>query len=535
MKKKFIIAAAVIAAPLLCFLLWPLDDEKYAISFNRAMIDRKNAFLEERRRAARPPRRPNIIILIADDLGMNDISLYGGMNVQTPNIDAIGREGATFNEAYCTSSISSPSRAGMLTGRYQQRFGHETQPNSRYPKNRLEYYAFKYLVDTGDWKVADADGVPAKEDIAKQGLPPSEITLAELLSAGGYDTAISGKWHLGYNEPLLPGNRGFARQYGCYEAFTLYAPVDSPGIVNHRHDYFADRHIWSQERKGPCAIMRNGRIIDEKEYLTFAIAREAVNFIGEKHAGPFFLYVPFTAPHTPFQATKEYYDRFAHVADTNKRTYYAMIAALDDAVGMITRKVKEAGLDNDTVIFFASDNGGATYTGATDNAPLKGGKFTNFEGGLGVPCAMRWKGRVPAGTVYRNPVSLFDFFTTCASAAGSVLPGDREIDGVDLLPYLTGKKGGEPHRALFWRAGYNRAVRMGQWKLIMDERTGRRLLYDMTADRIERRDLSAENPDIVEKLAGEFSSWEKGMASPAWPRVMDYRFVFDGEEFYYEL
>jgi len=535
LKKRLIVLIALILSPLLIYLMYPLDDRRYAITADRAMLERKRAFLDARRTCAHARNRPNIVIILADDLGKTDISLYGGTAVHTPNIDALGKEGVVFDEAYCTSPICSPSRAGMLTGRYGQRYGYETQPNSRYPRNRLEYYAYKNFVNTGNWVLAPLQGIPAEEDIARQGLPASEITLAELLGADGYRTAITGKWHLGHNGDFIPNNRGFGYQYGFYEAFTLYAPIGSPGIVEHRHDYFASKHIWAQERTGTCAIRRDGAVIDEKEYLTFAIAREAVQFIKENSAAPFLLYVPFSAPHTPFQAPVSYCERFSHVADTNKRVYYAMIAALDDAVGMISRAIKDAGLDEKTLVVFASDNGGATYTGATDNAPLKGGKFTNFEGGINVPLALRWKGRISGGARYTKPVSLLDVFATAASAAGCALPSDREIDGVDLLPYVTGSAKCSPHRALFWRSCFNRAVRKGDWKLIVDERSGRKLLYNMRADKVEHRDLSAGNPETIEELMNHFRAWEKGMTGPLWPRVMDYRFVIDGEEFYYAL
>jgi arylsulfatase A-like enzyme len=478
---------------------------------------------------------PNILIITADDLGLTDMSLYGGPHVDTPHMDAIGTEGVIFTDAYCTSPICSPSRASMLTGRYQQRYGYEVQPQNRYPRNRLEYYVFKFFIDTGNWVLVEQPEVPRKKDIAKQGLPPSEITLAELLEAGGYETGIIGKWHLGFNDPFIPNNRGFDYQYGFYEAFSLYAPVDHPDIVNYRHDYFANKHIWKQERKGPCAIRRNHEIIEEDEYLTTRIAEEAVRYLRDYRDNRFFLNVSFSAPHTPFQAPEKYVDMFSHVEDKNKRVYYAMIKALDDGVGMIMHALEELGLEENTIVMFASDNGGATYTGATDNAPLKGGKFTNFEGGLSVPCMMRWKGVLPEGMLYEHPVSLLDFFNTAAAVTDIGLPDDRVYDGVDLIPYLTGEKLERPHDALFWRAGYNKAVRKGPWKLIIDEKAGRTLLYNLEADRTEQNNLAEEQPDIVRELKQVLSEWEKELMEPLWPRVMDYRFTIDGEEFMFAL
>jgi arylsulfatase A-like enzyme len=369
----------------------------------------------------------------------------------------------------------------------------------------------------------------------KQGLPPSEITLGELLGNYGYSTGITGKWHLGFEEEFIPNNRGFDYQYGFYEAFSLFSPVDDPDVVHHRHDYFASKHIWKQERTGTSAIRRNHQVIEEPEYLTFRIAEEANAFMRRNREEPFFLYVPFSAPHTPFQAPRDYVDLFEHVEDVNKRVYYAMIKALDDAVGSILGTLEELGLEENTLILFASDNGGATYTGATENAPLKGGKFSNFEGGINVPATARWPGVIPEGSVFTPPVSLLDFFTTAARTAGAPLPEDRVYDGVDLIPYLTGKAEGPPHEALYWRAAYNKAVRTGRWKLIIDEKADRTFLYDMETDKIERQNLAAERPEVTAELKEMLTAWESELMEPLWPRVMDFRFDIDGEIYDFAL
>ncbi len=543
MKKAIVLAVLIVSAGFLAFLLLPLASRRYAISFNDEMIAKKEEFLAEVRKedpagnrsAHRTEEPPNILIITADDLGLTDISLYGSRQVDTPHMDAIGTDGVIFTDAYCTSPICSPSRASMLTGRYQQRYGFELQPQNRYPRNRLEYYVFKFFIDTGNWVLVEPPEVPKKKDVEKQGLPPSEITLAELLGAGGYETGIIGKWHLGFNDPFIPNNRGFDYQYGFYEAFSLYAPVDHPDIVNYRHDYFANKHIWKQERSGPCAVRRNHEVVEEEEYLTTRIAEEAVEYLSNHQNDRFFLYVPFSAPHTPFQAPEEYVDMFSHVEDENKRVYYAMIKALDDGVGMIMQALEELGLEENTIVMFASDNGGASYTGATENEPLKGGKFTNFEGGLSVPYMIRWKGVLPEGELYEHPVSLLDFFATSAELAGVQLPDDREYDGVNLVPYVTGEKDEKPHGALFWRAGFNKAVRKGPWKLIIDEQADRTLLYDLEADRVEQNNVAEDHPDVVRELKKALREWEKGLTGPLWPRVMDYRFTIDGEEFMFAL
>jgi arylsulfatase A-like enzyme len=527
--KVFLAAAVLAFTSMLILALLPVSSKRYRIEFDEAKNEGKRDYLEEITRSDLPQEqeRPNILFILADDLGKTDISLYGGRIVNTPHIDAIGEQGVVFTDAYCTSPLCSPSRAAIMTGRYQQRFGHELQTNNRYPRNRLEYLVFKYILDIGFWRVAEL-AVPRKQDIAKQGLAPGEITLAELLQSSGYATGIIGKWHLGHEELFLPLNRGFDYHYGFYEAFSLYDQVDDPNVVNRPLDEFSDRHQWRQGRKGTSAIRRNNMVIEESEYLTDRIAEEAIDFLEEHRAEPFLLCVPFSAPHVPFQAQRGYYDRISTIDNKTKRVYNAMIKNLDDAVGRITDKVDELGLGSDTLIFFASDNGGALHTGATENAPLKGGKFTNFEGGLNIPFMLQWEGVIAPGTGYTQPVSLMDVFVTAAAASGTALPADREFDGVDLIPYLLEAEHDPPHRALFWRAAYNKAVRRDYWKLIVNERSGQILLYNLLHDRREKVNLAPRYPEVVRDLLDELRVWERTLHPPSWPRVMDVEFLIDG-------
>lgn len=535
-RKKWYLGISIAVFILLLYLLFPLSSRKFAIANDEEKEKSKLRYLEEcKKHSAVLSKKPNVILITADDLGKTDISLYGSPYVSTPNIDSIGNEGVIFSEAYCSSPICSPSRAGFLTGRYQQRFGFEFQPRDLYPRNRLEKIIYKYIIDTGEMYITKAKRYPRKKDIAQQGIPGSEITLGEILSGTGYRTASIGKWHLGYADPFVPNARGFEYQYGFYEAFSLYAPVDDPDIVNYRHDYFANKHIWNQERKGPCAVRRNNEVIEEEEYLTFRIAEEVNDRIDEWEDEPFFIHASFSAPHTPFQVPKEYYNRFSHVKDKNKRVYYGMIAALDDAVGSILSVIEKRGLEENTIIFFASDNGGATYTGATDNFPLKGGKFTNFEGGINIPFMVRWPGTLKPGTLFDEPVILLDVFTTSIAAAGLPLTEERILDGVDLLPFITGEAAGSPHDALFWRSGFNKAVRKGDWKLILDTRENESILYNVRDDKLEKRDVSAQNPEKKEELLMELESWEKELMDPLWPHLMDHKFVIDGEEYFFAL
>ena len=554
MKKKLLIISITALFPL-AWLFWPLSGEQATIQFDEEKVAFRTTFLAERPAQANKTHqlsndstkptlnRPNIIILLADDLGKTDISLYGSPFVKTPNIDAIGHEGIIFNEGYITSPICSPSRAGLMTGRYQQRFGFELIVHDRYPKNRLEYYGFKYLMPTGEWRVADLVQYPDFDQMLKQGLPPSEIILSELLKKHGYATGITGKWHLGYNETAIPSNRGFDYQYGFYDAHTLFmADTSAPGIVNQRHPFnFSDKYIWEKGRTGNCAIRRNNLEIDDDQFLTDRIVEEAGQFITTHKDEPFFLYVPFLMPHSPFQVQQSYYDQFSHVKDRNKRVYYAMIATLDHAVGQIMARLKAEGLDDNTLVFFLSDNGGATYTHATDNAPLKGGKFTNFEGGLNVPFMMRWPGVIPAGQKSDWPVISMDIFATVCELCSLQLPQDRVYDGVDIFPYcLGGRDSAEskalkspeinnpPHEQLCWRSGYNKAIRKGDWKLIRNEKSDLTVLYNLSVDKNETQNIAVQNPAIVKALSEDLDRWEDQMLDPAWPQVMDFRFL-DGE------
>ncbi|RZJ51135.1 MAG: sulfatase [Chryseobacterium sp.] len=524
----------VVLLILAAFLFWPINTDGTLIKADEKLAEGKKEFLAQKDTSKTSEKKPNIIILLADDLGKYDISLYGGKSTPTPQIDSLAASGVTFTEGYVSSSICSPSRAGLITGRYQERFGHEFQPGDRYPKNNLEYYAFKYLINTDNWKLNPKITYPNDASIATQGLPKSEITFADLAKRKGYSTAIIGKWHLGHNKGFFPLDRGFDYHYGFYQAFSLFAPEDdNPDIINHHHKDFTDKTIWGNGRIGIGQIRRDSTIIDEKAYLTEKFADEAEAFIDKNKNKPFLLYVPFNAPHTPFQVRKKYYDRFPNVKDENKRVYFAMISALDDAIGRIREKVRKEGLEENTLIFFASDNGGADYTFATTNAPLKGGKFSHFEGGINVPFALSWKGKIKPNTVYKTPVSSLDIFSTIAAAIHSDLPKDRVYDGVDLVSYVNENK--EAHKNLYWRSGDAKAIRSGNWKLIISGKTHERWLYDLSKDKFEKTDLAAKNPQKVNELELALQSWEKGLVKPLWPNLMHYEFDFGKQKYFVDL
>jgi arylsulfatase A-like enzyme len=428
-------------------------------------------------------RRPNVIVIVADDLGYGDVCCLSCQGLATPNIDSIASAGVRFTDGHVTAPVCSPSRAGFMTGRYQQRFGHEFNAGAAERCERMGL-----------------------------GLPTTETTLTEVMKAAGYVTGMVGKWHLGSNPQFHPQKRGFDEFFGFLHGGNLYMdPHDQPGV----HNATVSDERFGGRRTELNPILRGTDPVVEEQYLTDAFTREAVAFIERHRSEPFFLYVPYNAPHTPLQATDEYYQRFPDIADERKRIYAAMVSALDDGVGEILESLKRFELWNDTLVVFFSDNGCATYTNACYNDPLLGGKLTLFEGGQRIPYLMQLPGVLPAGATYDRAVSTLDIFPTVATLAGAELPPGR--DGVDLVPFLTGRKEGDPHEALFWRNGTNSAVRKGRWKLVNLGEGEHVLLYDVVADIGETNDLAAAHPEVLDELSGLLERWQSELVDPLWP------------------
>lgn len=495
-----------------------------AVPFDTAMYEQKKAFLANENPKANS--NINVILIVADDLGKHDLSIYGNPFIQTPNIDQLAKEGLLFNSGYASASVCSPSRAGFMTGRYQQRFGYHLQPHPRYPKNKTELWLFQNLINTSYLKPENYAPYPHKKESLK-GLPPSEITISELLKSNGYQTAWIGKWHLGYKEPLLPQNFGFDYRYGCYEAYTLFADPKDKNIVNARINEFTDKVIWKGARKGACAIRENETIIDEKEYITYAFFNKAQQFIAQNKNNPFFVYLPITAPHTPYQAPKNIYDQLSHIPEHNKRVYYAMVIALDNAVGQLVQYLKAENIYDNTLIIFTSDNGAALYSNTVDNLPLNGGKMTLFEGGINVPFIMTCKNLIKEPHFIETPVSLLDIFATIADATQSNLPEDRIYDGVSLLDIT-------PHSpierdALYWYSDYNLAIQKDKYKLIVNTKNNTIDLYNLTADRGEKTNISKQSPGETQQLQELLTKWLEKMPRMYWPRIMNYEIYINGE------
>jgi arylsulfatase A-like enzyme len=485
----------------------------------------------------KPVDRPNIILIVADDLGYSDLQSYGNLAIHTPHIDSLGIDGIRFTRAYVTSPICSPSRMGIMTGRYQNRFGSEYMPYDNFDpaflKNlRKHYFSLRKQVP-GLKTMKPHLGLNRSK--YKTGLDLHEITLAELLKKQNYVTGLVGKWNLGDDDGNHPYQRGFDYCYYFDGALTRYVddPVDTSRYINkHLPWAFSELPAWTP-RGGATAIREGRDIVKDSGYLTFSIAEKGAAFIEKNKDHPFFLTLTFNAPHDPFQVPRDYFDRIRDVHDTVKRVYYGMIEAMDDAVGKIVEKLRTLHIEEQTLIVFISDNGGATYTRATDNAPLRGGKCTHFEGGLRVPFFIKYPSLIRGSSVYDNPVSSLDIFATVAAVANTPLPADRIYDGTNLIPFLT-NNAGSPHDVFYWRSGYSKAIYKGNWKLYINQKSKRKFLFDLSNDNEENHDLSPGNPDKVSELTGELENWERTQTvKPAWPSIADLSIEVDGEWYYF--
>tara|TARA_Y100001933_G_scaffold232387_2_gene250984 strand:+ start:505 stop:2169 length:1665 start_codon:yes stop_codon:yes gene_type:complete len=479
---------------------------------------------------AAPPgqRPPNVVVILADDLGFNDVSFTGGGaadgSIMTPNIDRIAREGVVFANGYAANAVCAPSRASIMTGRYSTRFGFEYTP------------AFKIGATIAEWTNEGRpealhthvnhdtlDDLPGMEHL---GMPPEEITVAEVLKEAGYHTAHIGKWHLGGTGGMRPEDQGFDNS--LYMAGMSYLPPDSPDVVNARIPDNIDRMVWASMQYS--AQFNGSHTFEPDGYLTDYYTEEALDFIDANRNRPFFLYLAHWGIHNPLQALKSDYDALDHIEDHALRVYAAMIVALDRSVGRVLERLEQYGLDDDTLVIFTSDNGGAGYLGLPDvNEPYRGWKLTHFEGGTHVPFFARWPARIPAGSRFDAPVNHIDLMPTIVAAAGSTLPDDRVIDGVDLVPFVTGETpaGAVPHETLFWRQGYLQTVQHRGWKLITEGRTGQRWLFDLNADPTEQHNLAAAEPALVEDLLGLLAVHNDSQAPPRWPGVIEIPVMID--------
>ena len=407
--------------------------------------------------------KPNFVIFYADDLGWGETGVQGNTDIPTPHIDSIARNGVRFKQGYVAATYCSPSRAGLLTGRYPTRFGHEFN------------------------SVA-----------SKTGLHLKETTLADRLKILGYATACIGKWHLGGGPEYRPTRRGFDEFYGTLANSPFFHPTN-----------FVDSLLSGDVRM----------IDDGTFYTTDAYTERSLEWIEKNSSKPMFLYIPFNAVHAPLQAPQKYLDRFPGITEEKRKLFAAMMSAMDDGIGRVMEKVREIGQEENTLYFLIGDNGGPIDHTTSANGGLRGHKATTFEGGPRVPFFAQWKGHLPADTVYDFPVQNLDVLPTLVTAAGGTVDPAWKLDGVDLLPYLTGASTSRPHETLYWRFGPQWAVRQGDYKLVVSKGgSGNPELYNLAADQSESNDLAVVEPDKVRELQSLWNTWS---AEQAEPRALD--------------
>ena len=431
--------------------------------------------------------KPNIILILTDDLGYADVGFNGSKDIVTPNIDELANNGVVFSNGYVSYPVCGPSRAGLMTGRYQDSFG--------FGKNPLF----------------------APKD-PKMGLPLSEQTMADMLKASNYRTFAVGKWHLGAHESLRPLKRGFDEFFGFLTGGHRYFPNE--------WDLEDETKVKSQFDAYRTKLLRNNKRTEEKEYLTDALSRETVDFIDRNANVPFFIYLAYNAPHGPLQATKEYLKRYDHIKEINRKTYAAMVSAVDDGVGDIISKLKAKGIYENTIIYFLSDNGGR-LKGDSDNGQLRGKKGDLFEGGIRVPFVMQWPNEIEGGQVFDKPVISLDIFATLKAITSPNIKSKNELHGVNLIPFIKGNNKNHPHDYLFWRNNLMQndpnlrvlgsAVRSGDYKFINNKQID--ALYNLTKEVSEKSNLKKNNK-IYDSLINEFQIWNTSLRDPIFLGLM---------------
>jgi arylsulfatase A-like enzyme len=410
--------------------------------------------------------KPNVLLIVSDDQGYADTGFQGGKQIPTPHLDRLAGSGLRCTSGYASHPFCSPTRAGLMTGRYQQRFGHEMNPN---------------------YNPSDSS----------EGLPLTETLLPQHLKKAGYVTGWVGKWHLGATPAHEPQARGFDETFG----------------------FIGGGHQFKDWKPGPgeyvLPLRRNGDPVPSQGHLTTQFGDEAAAFVNRHTDQPWFLYLAFNAPHSPEQPTAERRERFKGIEGT-RGAYCAQVSLMDDAIGDVMNALEKTKQRERTLVFFFSDNGGQTHPSTcADNGPLRAAKGEVYEGGVRVPYVVSWPARLPAGKDYDPPVSSLDVFATALAAAGAEMPADKTYDSVNLVPYLAGETKGAPHERLYWRVGggAKHAVREGDWKLVRHQGKPDEL-YNVATDLGEKRDLAAAQPDRLRELAAALDAWDKQLVPP---------------------
>jgi len=417
--------------------------------------------------------QPNIIVFMSDDMGFADTGFTGSTDILTPNLDRLAASGVIFEQGYVTHPFCGPSRAGLLSGRYQHRYGFETNP-AYDPANPI------------------------------MGIDPGEVLFPKRLQKAGYVTGCVGKWHLGAADAFHPNNRGFDYFYG---------------FLGGGHDYFRIDMTQPVKEAYLQGLIRNKRPADFEGYLTTALSRDAAKFVTDNKEKPFFLYVAYNAPHMPLQAPKEDIARYAHIKERKRRIYAAMVDLMDRGIGDVITAVEENGLRDNTLMFFLADNGGPLASEKTpkggngsSNAPFRGGKGNVYDGGVHVPFIASWPAKIKAGSRYNKPVSALDIARTAVEVAGADADFGPAMEGVDLIPFVTGELEGAPHPYLYWRNGDGR-----QWSILAADGTKHMrsrdqrapLLFSLPNDISESNDLAAEQPERASELRQQWLKWDQ--------------------------
>ncbi|BCX46193.1 N-acetylgalactosamine-6-sulfatase [Haloferula helveola] len=415
--------------------------------------------------------RPNIIVIMADDMGYADAGFTGATDIKTPHLDALAASGVVFRQGYVTHPFCGPSRAGLLSGRYQHRFGFETNP------------------------AYDASN-------PYMGIDPAEVLFPKHLQDAGYRTGVIGKWHLGSAPAFHPNHRGFDYFYGFLGGGHDYISIDLRKPV-------AEGYLQALERNGMPAAFDG--------YLTTALSEDAAGFVRDSGDRPFFLYLAYNAPHAPLQAPKEAIGKYAHIEDRNRRIYAAMVDVMDAGIGKVVSALEDAGHRDNTLIFFLSDNGGPqagpdspSKGNGSSNKPFRGGKGDVYDGGIHVPFIASWPARIPAGSSFEHPVIALDIAKTALACAGTGRGVGSGLEGVDLVPHLTGETDSPPHDMLFWKNGPRWAVLSSKGDKLLSQGKGKAELYRLPEDVSESRNLAREETEQADRLKTDWMGWNEG-------------------------
>ncbi|MEM8944526.1 MAG: sulfatase-like hydrolase/transferase [Planctomycetota bacterium] len=435
--------------------------------------------------------KPNIIVIMADDMGYADAGFTGSNDILTPNLDQLAESGVVFARGYANHPFCGPTRAALLSGQYQHRFGFETNP-AYDPSNPI------------------------------MGIDPNVTLFPKRLQQAGYVTGCVGKWHLGAAEPFHPNNRGFDYFFG---------------FLGGGHDYFRIDLTKPVKEAYLQGLVRNDKPAAFDGYLTTALSRDATSFITTNKDQPFFLYVAYNAPHAPLQAPADDIARYAHIGEWKRRIYATMVDVMDRGIGEIVKALEEQDLRDNTLIFFLSDNGGPQSSkqnphkwNGSRNSPFRGGKGNLYDGGVHVPFVASWPAQLPAGKTYSSPVISLDISRTAVAVAGADAGTPGEMEGVNLIPFVKGQKQGPPHEALFWRGGDGTTwsvLTADNIKHLRDETSRNPQLFRLTEDPGEEQDLLADNTKLAKQLFAKWSTWNESNQSCRIPGYIDYHKIRD--------